>query len=125
MHLLAIIINEVPSQGERVPAFLILACVVILLSWGLIKISNWLGIVAYIFALLSAWFILHELWMTEVWLGRSGNEVLEPSFVRVAIASAALPILAITALLLVKKGRPNKTPRSTPPPLAGQEARQP
>lgn len=102
------IIKEVRDLDDQMTTFLVLAFVVTMLSWALIKLSKWLAIVADLLALISAWVILHELWSTEGWLDHSRGETLEPTYVRVAMASAVLPFLAITALLIVRKGRPNQ-----------------
>ncbi len=112
MHTLPamLVLKEVHDIGDQLWLFIGLAVAVILLSWALIRMNKWLAVVADVFALLSAWVILHEVWRTEGWLDHSRGETLVPGYLRVALASAAFPILAITVLLAVKKARPNQRP---------------
>ncbi len=120
------VLKEVHDIGDQLWLFIALSVAAVLLSWALIRVNKWLAVVADVFALLSAWVILHEVWQTEGWLDHARGETLAPGYLRVALASVTFPILAITALLIVKKGRPNQRPErnagatsastSTPPP---------
>ena len=108
------VIQEVRGLGEQMATFLGGAIVVLLLAWILIRIHKWLAILADALAVLSAWMILREVRYTESWLDHARGEQLDSGYVSVAAASVVLPLLGVTALLVVKKAAPNNSPEATP-----------
>jgi hypothetical protein len=110
-------IKEFRDLDEQMASFLIAATALILSSWALMKLRKWLAILAGVAALFSALMILAEVHSTISWHFPNTSERLEPMYTIVGYASAILPVVAIFALLLVVKKRPNQSPQN----YAGKE----
>jgi len=107
MRILAFEIIEQHSNDWQMKRFLAAAVVVILLSLILIAWKKWLTIPLCVLAVVSASGILKEVRQTWVWSEHKLHQRPDLLYLLVAIATAIFPFVAILALLMTKKRRPN------------------